>query len=146
MRLCHGDVWGNGGIAPRMLILGSRCGWMVNFTYCPLHQGKIYSAGLQTKVKRKNPTKESKPSHRVHTLVITISELSLRTGLDKSCKIWFKIQRGKCMAILAGPREEIEDKRSAFFIRRRIYLEYYCTGKHGWRKSGHMQETERKNL
>jgi hypothetical protein len=37
--LCHEDIWG-GGMAPRILDLGTRCECMVNFTPPPLTTGE----------------------------------------------------------------------------------------------------------
>jgi len=37
IKVRHGDVWGSGETPPRILNLGTRCRWVVNFTPRPLY-------------------------------------------------------------------------------------------------------------
>jgi len=67
----HEEVWGSGGITPRILNLGTRWSWVVRFTSRPLyHRGKSppVPAGLETK-------------HVPHANVHSVDQLHMKLGV-----------------------------------------------------------------
>jgi len=89
----HEDVWGSGGIVPRIVNLGSRWRWVVSFTPRPLYpRGRSFwyqfdrrlggphrrsGRGGEEKQSLHCPCRQSNPFRPAHNLITILTELPL---------------------------------------------------------------------